>query len=62
MSTARISQLPFRARLAVCLLYLAALGVVFTGFLVSWLRGFGLGAGLGLGLETLLVIDLIRRA
>lgn len=57
----RIGQLPFRFRLALCLLYLAALGLIVTGVTISWLRGFGPGTGAGLALETFLVIHLLRQ-
>lgn len=58
---ARISQLPARDRLAVLALYLIALALAFTGVTIAYLRGFSLGVGLGLGLETLLILDLVRR-
>lgn len=61
-SRRRISQLPFRQRLAVCLLYLIALGLVFAGITISFLHGSGLGMGFGLFLEALLLISLVRRA
>lgn len=58
----RISQLPFRTRLVVSLLYIAASGLIFAVTTVSFLHGFRFGVGIGIALETLLLMHLTRQA
>jgi hypothetical protein len=59
-SQPRISQLPFRARLVLVLLYAAALGTSLAGLIIAQLRGSDPGIFLWLGLEALMIIHLVR--
>ena len=58
----RISELPFRPRLAVCLLYLAATGLALAAGVLAGLRGFSAGLAAAAILEFVILAILIRRA
>lgn len=58
----QISELPFRPRVALGLLYLAALGLIMTANTIAILKGCTPGYTAGLILQFYLLFHLIRRA
>jgi len=59
----RLSEPPSRrAGYAACLLYAAAVGVIWVAATVCWLAGFRLGLYAACALQVLLVIHIFRRA
>jgi hypothetical protein len=57
----QISELSFRVRVTLCVLYGTGIGLSFAACVYAWVHGFQLGVNLGIVLESLTLWYVWRR-